>query len=80
MLFICYAGCALSVLFARGKREQRLIVTARSGQSGLSHAVVEDTAYVGPSDVCGYYSCGMAGLASSPERRSHWQTISTANI
>ncbi|EGI59126.1 hypothetical protein G5I_12717 [Acromyrmex echinatior] len=58
--------------------EQRLAVTVR--QSGFSHAVVEDTAYVGLSDVCGYYSCGIVSLPRAPERRSHWQTISTANI
>lgn len=62
----------------RGLSKQRLAVTVR--QSRFSYAVVEDTAYVGPSDVCGYHSCGIVRLASSPERRSHWQTISTANI
>ncbi|KYQ50013.1 hypothetical protein ALC60_10889 [Trachymyrmex zeteki] len=62
----------------RRLNEQRLSVTVR--QSGFSHAVVEDTAYVGLSDVCGYYSCGIVSLPRAPERRSHWQTISTANI
>lgn len=64
--------------WGRRLNEQRLSVTVR--QSGFSHAVVEDTAYVGLSDVCGYYSCGIVSLPRAPERRSHWQTISTANI
>lgn len=67
---ICSAECALSALFARGTRlrKLRLVVTVR--QSGFSHAVVEDTAYVGPSDVCGHYSCGMVRLASSRAEKS----------
>ena len=78
---ICYTKCAHWVFYLPwGTRlnEQRLAVTVR--QSGFSHAVVEDTAYVGLSDVCGYYFCGIVSLPRAPERRSHWQTISTANI
>ncbi|KYN08127.1 hypothetical protein ALC62_00972 [Cyphomyrmex costatus] len=78
---VCNEGCKDLVFYLPwGTRlnEQRLAVTVR--QAGFSHAVVEDTAYVGLSDVCGYYSCGIVSLPRAPERRSHWQTISTVNI